>query len=449
MITGCTRGLAIRRPKGDAAMKLRRNASKDATDASADEAWARGAQDFDLADAAKNTDDTPAEPVTAASSPNTEPLAAPHSSVQRPAERSSAPQDPHQEPATTALPATQPANSHGPAIPPSGTRPSAGQNPRPDAGPDRPSQLRAKGILAALRRTVRQFSEDNISDWAAALTYYGILSIFPGALVLVSVLGLLSSNGRQTVKDTIDDLIVDEQIRTLAGTVLDQVNDPGTASWTAIIGILLAFWSASGYVAAFMRASNAVYDVPEGRPLWKTLPIRMAVTAVIGIMLIVSAFIVVFTGDLARVVGDRLGFGGVAVTVWSLAKWPVLIVLVSLMVAILYWASPNARTGGFRWITPGGLVAVVLWLAASAAFAVYLANFANYDKTYGTLGGVIAFLVWLWISNNAILLGAEFDAELERGRAIAAGHDPAEEPFLELRDTRKLKKGSERGLRAY
>jgi membrane protein len=157
-------------------------------------------------------------------------------------------------------------------------------------------------------------------------------------------------------------------------------------------------------------------------------------------MLIASAFIVVFTGHLAEVVGGKLGFGGVAVTVWGVAKWPVLMVLISLMFAILYWASPNAKTGGFRWISPGGIFAVVLWLAASAAFAIYLANFANYNKTYGTLAGAIAFLVWLWISNQAILLGAELDAELERGRAIAAGHDPGDEPFLELRDTRKLKK---------
>jgi membrane protein len=318
--------------------------------------------------------------------------------------------------------------------------------PSPDAGPDHPGQLHAKGVFAAVKRTAKQFSEDNLSDWAAALTYYGVLSIFPGAVVLVSLLGLLGPNGQQTVKDTVGDIANNQQIENLVNTVLDQVKGTGGAGFAAIIGILLAFWSASGYVAAFMRASNAVYDVPEGRPIWKTLPIRVGVTAVIGVMLVISAVIVVFTGSLAEVVGRRLGFGGVAVNIWSIAKWPVLIILVSLMFAILYWASPNAKTGGFRWISPGGLCAVVLWIAASGAFAIYLANFANYDKTYGTLGGVIAFLVWMWISNIAILLGAELDAELERGRAIAAGHDPTDEPFLELRDDRKLKKGSEQGL---
>jgi membrane protein len=318
--------------------------------------------------------------------------------------------------------------------------------PAPDAGPPSPFALKGKGWFGALKRTFRQFSEDNISDWAAALTYYGVLSIFPAVLVLVSILGMLSHNGQKTVQNAVNQLAPSQQLHNLVNTVLSQVKEPGTAGVAAIIGIVVAFWSASGYIAAFMRASNAIYDVPEGRPIWKTLPIRVGVTAVVGIMLIASAAIVIFTGDLARVVGNAIGLGSVAVTAWSIAKWPVLIILVSLMFAILYWASPNAKTGGFRWVSPGGVFAVLVWVIASAAFAIYLANFANYNKTYGTLGGVIAFLVWLWISNIAILLGAELDAELERGRAIAAGHSPDDEPFLQLRDDRKLKKGSEKGL---
>ncbi|WP_412747244.1 YihY/virulence factor BrkB family protein [Krasilnikovia sp. MM14-A1004] len=318
--------------------------------------------------------------------------------------------------------------------------------PGPDEGPHGPLDLPRGGKRAALKRTFQQFSQDNISDWAAALTYYGVLSIFPAALVLVSIAGMLSSNGQQTVQDTVHQIAPNDQLQSLVDTVLGQVKDPGTAGLAAIIGLVVAFWSASGYIAAFMRASNAIYDVPEGRPIWMTLPIRVGVTAVIGIMLMLSAVIVVFTGQLAHVVGDKIGLGGAAVTTWNIVKWPVLVILVSLMFAILYWASPNAKTGGFRWVSPGGIFAVVLWVVASAAFAIYLANFANYNKTYGTLGGVIAFLVWLWISNIAILLGAELDAELERGRAIAAGHSPDDEPFLQLRDDRKLKKGSEKGL---
>jgi len=320
--------------------------------------------------------------------------------------------------------------------------------PTSKAGPDYPAQLGAKGLFAAFRRMIKQYSADNVSDWAAALTYYGILSIFPAALVLVSLLGLLSSNGQVTFDKTIKEIVPNAQIQQLLTQMLGQVKDPGTAGYAAIIGLVLAFWTASGYVGAFMRAANAVYDVPEGRPIWKTLPIRLAVTAVIGVMLVVSAFIVIFTGSVAKAVGNVIGLGSEAVTVWGIVKWPVLIVLVSLMFSILYWASPNAKTGGFRWVSPGGVFAVILWVIASAAFAIYLTNFANYNKTYGALGGAIAFLVWLWISNLATLMGAELDAELERGRAIAAGHPADDEPFLQLRDDRKLRKGSNKGLRS-
>ncbi|GAA4961682.1 YihY/virulence factor BrkB family protein [Actinoplanes utahensis] len=318
--------------------------------------------------------------------------------------------------------------------------------PGPDAGPDSPTQLKGKGILAALKRTFKQFSDDNISDWAAALTYYGILSIFPGVLVIVSLLGMIGNDGQQTVRDAVSEIAPSAKLQEFVELVLGQVQGTGKAGLAAIIGLVVAFWSASGYIAAFMRASNSIYDVPEGRPIWKTLPIRVGVTALVGVMLIASAAIVIFTGELSQVVGEKIGLSGVFVTTWNIVKWPVLVMLISLMFAVLYWASPNAKTGGFRWVSPGGIFAVVLWVAASAAFALYLANFANYNATYGTLGGVIAFLVWLWISNMAILLGAELDAELERGRAIAAGHPADDEPFLELRDTRKLKKGSERGL---
>ena len=189
-----------------------------------------------------------------------------------------------------------------------------------------------------------------------------------------------------------------------------------------------ALWLASRYVAAFMRASNAIYDVPEGRPVWKTLPIRVGVTVVVMVLLAVSAVAVVATGGLAERLGRLLGIGRTPVKVWDLAKWPVLLLIVGFLFALLYWASPNARQP-FRWITPGGILAVVVWVVASAAFALYVANFNSYNKTYGSLASVIIFLVWLWLSNTAILLGAELNAELERGRAIAAGHPPDQEPW--------------------
>jgi membrane protein len=211
------------------------------------------------------------------------------------------------------------------------------------------------------------------------------------------------------------------------------------------VALALALWSASNYVAAFMRASNAIYDVPEGRPIWKTAPIRLAVTIVTMVLLVAAAVIVVVTGGLAQKVGNALGLGSVAVTVWDIAKWPVLLVIIGLILAILFWASPNAKHG-FQWVSPGGFIAVILWLIASALFALYVANFSHYNKIYGSLAGVIVFLIWMWISNVAILLGAEFNAELERGRAVAGGHPIEEEPFSELRDDRKLRK-KEKGSR--
>ncbi|MEU0549941.1 YihY/virulence factor BrkB family protein [Micromonospora sp. NPDC005979] len=311
----------------------------------------------------------------------------------------------------------------------------------PDAGPDSPTDLPGSGWKAALRRTVREFQDDSLTDWAAALTYYGVLSIFPGVLVLISILGLLGTSATEGVKDTVNQAVPNDSVQKIIEEAIKQAQGSGgLASVAAIIGLLAAFWSASGYVGAFMRASNTIYDVPEGRPIWKTLPIRLGVTAVIGVLLLASAVIVVFTGRLAEVVGDAIGVGSEAVTVWNVAKWPVLLLLVSLMFAILYWASPNARHGGFRWVSPGGVLAVVIWLVISGLFAFYVSNFGSYNKTYGALAGVIIFLVWLWLSNIAILLGAEFDAELERGRAISAGHPVDDEPYVELRDDRKLRK---------
>ncbi|MGC4797072.1 putative ribonuclease-like protein YfkH [Micromonospora saelicesensis] len=311
----------------------------------------------------------------------------------------------------------------------------------PDAGPDSPTDLPGSGWKAALRRTISEFQDDSLTDWAAALTYYGVLSIFPGVLVLISLLGLLGESATEGVKDTVNQAVPNDSIRQIIENAIKTAQESGgLASLAAIIGLVAAFWSASGYIGAFMRASNTIYDVPEGRPIWKTLPIRLGVTAVIGVLLLASAVIVVFTGRLAESVGDVIGLGPTAVAVWDIAKWPVLLILVSLMFAILYWASPNARHGGFRWVSPGGVLAVVIWLVISGLFAFYVSNFGSYNKTYGALAGVIIFLVWLWLSNIAILLGAEFDAELERGRAISAGHAVDDEPYVELRDDRKLRK---------
>ncbi|MEU6380467.1 YihY/virulence factor BrkB family protein [Streptomyces sp. NPDC046909] len=302
---------------------------------------------------------------------------------------------------------------------------------------DSPTELPPRSWRAVLRRTVREFRDDELSDRAAALTYYGVLSLFPALLVLVSLLGVLGRRATDKILDNIGDLAPGPARDILRGAVTQLSDTGGTGSVLAIAGLLAALWSASGYVAAFIRTSNAVYDLPEGRPVWKLTPLRLLLTVVLMVMLAASALIVVFTGPLAERAGTAIGAGDAAIAIWGIAKWPVLLILVILMIGLLYWAAPNVRGRGFRWISPGSFLATLIWLAASAGFAVYAANFASYNKTYGTLAGAIVFLVWLWLSNLAILLGLEFDAELARERAITEGRPPTEEPYVEPRDVRK------------
>ncbi len=303
--------------------------------------------------------------------------------------------------------------------------------------PDAPTKLPKRAWAAVLKGSLREFQDDELTDRAATLTYYSLLSLFPALLVLVSLLGLTGKAATDTVVDNVGRLAPGSVRDIVTGAVTQLQDNAGIGSVMALVGIVLAVWSASGYVAAFMRAANRVYDMPEGRPLWKILPVRVGLTVALMVLAVASALIVVFTGALARQAGTALGIGDTALMVWSIAKWPVLVVLVTAMIALLFWASPNARVKGFRWITPGSFLALVIWMLASAGFAFYVAEFATYNKTYGTMAGVIVFLVWLWISNLAILLGLEFDAEIIRQRSIAGGLPPAKEPYTEPRDTRK------------
>jgi membrane protein len=283
---------------------------------------------------------------------------------------------------------------------------------------------------------MREFKADDLQDRAAALTYYGIQSIFPGLLVLVSLLGLIGSSATPLINNAAK--AAPASVRhTVLTTMTHLQHGHAAAGVLAIVGIAAGVWSASAYVAGFMRASNVIYDVPEGRPVWKTTPLRLGVTLLMVVLLAASIVMVTVTGGLASRIGHGLGIGSAAVTVWEIAKWPVLLIIVSVMFTILYWASPNARHR-FRWISPGSALAVATWIIASGLFALYVANFGHYNKVYGSLGGIIVFLIWMWISNVAVLFGAEFNAELERGRAIAAGTPPDQEPYTELRDTRKL-----------
>jgi membrane protein len=307
--------------------------------------------------------------------------------------------------------------------------------------PDEPTDLKGRSWLGVLKRTGKEFSDDNLTDWAAALTYYAILSIFPALIVLVSLLGLIGESATQPLIDNLGSVAPGPAREIFTSAIENLQGSQGASGVFFVVGLAAAIWSASGYIAAFMRASNSIYDMPEGRPIWKTLPVRVGLTVLLMLLTALSAVAVTLSGGLAEEVGNLLGLGDTAVLVWSIAKWPVLLLLVSFMFAVLYWAAPNVKQPGFRWITPGGVLAVLGWVIASLAFAFYVSNFGSYNETYGALAGPIVFLVWLWISNIMILLGAEFNAELERGRAIEGGMRPEDkEPFMEPRDTRKMEK---------
>jgi membrane protein len=305
--------------------------------------------------------------------------------------------------------------------------------------PAGPTDLGGRSWRGVLGRTVREFQDDSLPDWAAALTYYGVLSIFPALLVVVSVLGLIGPSATQPLIDNLGSVAPGPAKDIVSSAIQNLQGSRGSAGLVFVVGLLVAIWSASGYIAAFMRASNAIYDIEEGRPIWKTLPVRVGLTALLMVLTAASAVAVTLSGGLAKRAGDLLGVGDTAVQVWNIAKWPVLLILVSLMFALLYWAAPNVKQPAFRWISPGSVLAVLGWIIASLGFAFYVANFGSYNKTYGALAGPIVFLVWLWISNVVILLGAEFNAELERARAIEAGtRSEHEEPYVEARDTRKM-----------
>lgn len=300
--------------------------------------------------------------------------------------------------------------------------------------PEAPTDLPKKSWPAILKRTIKQFSDDKLSRWAAALTYFSVLSLFPMLLALISVLGLIGQSATGPLLSNVESL-APGPAREILTNVLSNLQSGGGGSTVAfVVGLAAAIWAASAYIAAFMDASNVVWDAPEGRPLWKKIPVRLGITIVLLIMLTATGLAVVFTGPLAHRIGDVVGVGGAALTIWGIAKWPVLALIVSFMISLLFWAAPNVKQPGFPWVTPGGLLAVVLWLAASGLFALYVSNFGSYNETYGSLGGVIVFLIWLWITNIVILLGAEFNAEMERARAIQRGHPEGREPYLPLRD---------------
>lgn len=302
--------------------------------------------------------------------------------------------------------------------------------------PSDPTDLTAQSWKFVARRSAREFSRDQCTDLAAALTYYAVLSLFPALLALVSLLGVVGQ-GRASV-DTVMELIAaigpDSAVETMRGTVEQLVEAP-TAGFALLVGLAGALWSASGYVGAFGRAMNRMYEVDEGRPVWKLRPLQLAVTFA-GLLLVAAVILMlVISGPVTKALGDQLGVGGGVVTTWNIAKWPIILICVTLAVAVLYYVTPNVQQPKFRWISVGAGLAIVVWIVASVGFAFYVSNFGSYNKTYGSLAGAVIFLLWLWITNLALLFGAEVDAELERGRQLQAGIEAEEFLRLPPRDT--------------
>lgn len=307
--------------------------------------------------------------------------------------------------------------------------------------PESPLDLTKRTWTYTFKKTLREFSNDNCTDLAASLTYFAVQALFPGLLAVVSLLGLFGEAGNTTsaVLDIVRSLGGADIAKAIQGPI-ESLTTSSAAGVTFVVGVLGAIWSASGYVGAFGRSLNRIYGRQEGRPIWKLRPTNLLVTVIAVVLIVVAGLILVLSGGIAKTIFDVIGLGDVAVTVWGIAKWPVLAVIVVLVVAVLYYFSPNVKQPKFRWMSGGALLAILVWVVASVGFAFYLVNFSHYNKTYGALGGVIAFLLWLWITNNALLFGAEFDAETERGRELQQGIHAEEDIQLPLRDTRQIEK---------
>ena len=299
------------------------------------------------------------------------------------------------------------------------------------------------GLWPTLKRTGLEFQEDNMTDWAAALTYYGLLALFPAMIALVSILGLVA-DPKETTKaltDIVTQIGPKAAADTFKGPIESITSNQSAAGLLLIAGLATALWSASGYIGAFIRASNVIWETPEGRGFFKLRPLQLLVTLAMVILMALVAISLVLTGPVVDAVGEAIGIGSTATTIWDIAKWPVLLAVLVLMIGILYYAAPNVKLPGFKWITVGSAVALLVWILASVAFAFYVANFGSYDKTYGTLGGLISLLVWFWISNLALLFGMELNAERERSRELSAGVPRAEKEIqLEPRDEPKDKR---------
>lgn len=329
----------------------------------------------------------------------------------------------------------------------------ASKAPAPDdpRKPDSPTDVNKPSWKYIAKKTLREFSKDQCPDLAAALTYYAVLSLFPALLALVSLVGIFGDPEKTTavLLEIVRGIAPADTVDTVSGPVEELAASPA-AGLTLFLGLATALWSASGYVGAFGRAMNRIYEVDEGRPFIKLRGTMLAVTLLAVVIVALLAGMLVLSGPVSEAVGGAIGLSGAFLTAWNIAKWPVIVALVIVIIAVLYYATPNVKQPRFRWVSIGSLIALVIFILASLGFAFYVANFGNYNKTYGALGGVIVMLLWLWILNMSLLFGAEFDAEMERGRQLQAGIKAEETIQLPPRDTKrseKLQKQEEEDIR--
>lgn len=308
--------------------------------------------------------------------------------------------------------------------------------------PDSPAEITRPSWRYVFKRAAFEFTSDGCTDLAAALTYFAVLSLFPALLAVLSLLGTVGQ-GEATADWIIGFLRANApaELATLMDEPIRQIATQGGSGIALVTGILGAVWAASGYVGAFGRAMNKVYEVEEGRPAWVLRPVQVLVTLALLVLIVVVLGLFLLAGPLGEATLGRT----VATTIgW--VSWPAAGLAGVVVLAVLYYATPNVRQPRFRWISVGALVALVGMTLAAVGFTFYVANFSKYNAMYGTVGSVIVLLLGLWIMGNLMLFGAEVDAELERGRELQAGIVAEETLQLPPRDTRQVERTKRKSI---
>ncbi|MBW4040781.1 MAG: YihY/virulence factor BrkB family protein [Acidobacteria bacterium] len=321
-----------------------------------------------------------------------------------------------------------------------------GRTPAPDAAakPEGPEDLHKPTWTYALKKTFKEFGSDQCTDLAAALVYYSVLALGPALIAIVSILGLLSPSAvhQLTAQFLLPVKASSPGVYNIVTQLITNATRTQGVGVGLVVGVVGAIWSASGYVGAFGRAMNRIYSIPEGRPIWKLRPTQLLVTVVVVVLVVIGALILVSTGPIVDRIAGVIGIGSLALTVFQIVKWPILIAIAVAAIAILYYFSPNIRQPKFKWTSTGSLLALIVWALATVALGLYLSltGGGSYARTYGAVAGVIVFLLWVWITNLVLLFGAEFDAELERSRELQAGMAAEEQIQLPMRDSRQSDK---------